>query len=46
MRDIEKLKQSIKKQSSFLDKPQFEDSFKGIFGIHVYNEKYVQTALE
>lgn len=44
--NIQKLKQSMKKQASFLDKPQFDDSFKGIFGIHVYNEKDVQTARE
>src|SRR3989344_3903342 len=44
--DIKKLKQSMKKQASFLDKPQFDDSFKGIFGIHRYNEKDVRTAQE
>ena len=42
--DIKKLKQSMKKQMDFLEKPQFDDSFKGIFGIHVYNEKDVQFA--
>ena len=30
--NIKKLKQSMKKQFSFLAKPQFSDSFKGIFG--------------
>ena len=44
--DIKKLKQTMKKQASFLDKPQFNDSFKGIFGIHVYNEMNVQTTKE
>lgn len=44
--DIRKLKQSTRKQASFLDKPQFDDSFKGIFGIHMYNKKDVQTARE
>lgn len=41
--DIKKLKQSMKKQLSFLEKPQFDDGFKGIFGPHVYNQKDVQT---
>jgi len=42
--DNKKLKQSMRKQASFLEKKQFDDSFKGIFGIHVYNEKDVQKA--
>ena len=42
--DIEKLKQTMRKQASFLEKRQFNDSFKGIFGIHVYNEEDVQKA--
>ncbi len=42
--DFEKLKNSIKKQAAFLDKSQFDDSFKGIFGPFSYNEKYVQEA--
>lgn len=44
--DIEKLKQSMKKQASFLEKPQFDDSFKGIFGPQAYSEKDVQIARE
>jgi len=44
--DIKKLKQAIEKQASFLNKPQFDDSFKGIFGPYSYNEKDVQTAKE
>ncbi len=44
--DIKKLKQSMRKQSSFLNKPQFDDSFKGIFGPFSYSEKDVQTARE
>lgn len=44
--DIEKLKNSMKKQNSFLEAPQFDDSFKGIFGIRVYNEKDVESAKE
>jgi len=42
--DIKKLKQSMKKQSSFLNKPQFDDGFKGIFGPFSFNEKDVQEA--
>ena len=42
--DINKLKRSMKEQLTFLEKPQFNDSFKGIFGIHVYNEKDVEEA--
>lgn len=42
--NTEKLKKIIEKQAIFLDKPQFDDSFKGIFGIHVYKEKDVQEA--
>ena len=40
--DIKKLLKSIDKQRKFLEKPQFDDSFKGIFGVHVYNEKSVK----
>jgi hypothetical protein len=36
----------MKKQASFLDKPQFDDSFKGIFGPQAYREKDVQIARE
>jgi len=44
--DIKKLKQSMKTQASFLNKPQFDDSFKGIFGPYSHNEKDVQVAKE
>jgi len=44
--NIKKLKKSIKKQASFLNKPQFDDSFKGIFGPYSFNEKDVQSAKE
>ena len=42
--DIEKLKKCMKKQASFLDKPQFNDSFKGIFGPFSYKEEEVSFA--
>src|SRR3989344_239188 len=44
--DTKKLRESIKKQASFLNKPQFNDSFKGIFGPFSYNEKDFQEAKE
>lgn len=44
--NIKKLKQSMKKQEFFLNKPQFDDSFKGIFGPYSYNEKNVQMTKE
>ena len=44
--DVKKLKQSMGKQLSFLKKKQFDDSFKGVFGLHVYNERDVQIAKE
>lgn len=44
--DAKKLTESIKKQSAFLKKPQFDDSFKGIFGPFSYNARDVQTAKE
>jgi hypothetical protein len=39
-----KLKSSIKKQSIFLNKKQFDDSFKGVFGIQAYNIKEIEAA--
>lgn len=42
--NIDKLKQSMKKQFSFLAKPQFDDSFKGIFGPFSLKEADLQAA--
>lgn len=42
--DLKKLKTSIKNQISFIEKPQFEDSFKGIFGIQAYDKKQIELA--
>ena len=42
--NMNKLKTSIKKQALFLQKPQFDDSFKGIFGIQAYNPKEIESA--
>ena len=41
--NIMKLKESMKKQLNFLNKQQFDDSFKGVFGLHVYNEKDIRA---
>jgi len=42
--DISRLKQSMIKQFSFLAKPQFGDSFKGIFGPFALRDADVQAA--
>ncbi len=39
---IDKLKNSMKNQLNFLNKPQFKDSFKGIFGPYSFNEKNLE----
>lgn len=41
---LDKLKASIKKQAWFIEKPQFDDSFKGIFGIQSYNKKEIESS--
>jgi len=42
--NLSNLKNSMKKQLSFLEKPQFDDSFKGIFGIRAYNQKEIESS--
>lgn len=42
--NLSNLKDSIKKQLLFLEKPQFDDSFKGIFGIQAYNQNDIKFA--
>ena len=44
--NIKLLKENAGRQKKFLEKPQFDDSFKGIFGIRSYNEKDVNEAKE
>jgi len=44
--DLKKLKESIERQKAFLEKSQFDDSFKGIFGISHYKEEDVKAAKE
>lgn len=42
--NLSKLKDTIKKELLFIEKSQFDDSFKGIFGILAYNLKDVEFA--
>ena len=42
--NLNSLKNSMKHQLAFLEKPQFDDSFKGIFGIKAYNQKDIEFA--
>jgi hypothetical protein len=42
--DINTLRDIIKRQLLFLEKPQFDDSFKGIFGIQAYDKEQIETA--
>ena len=44
--DIKILKNEIKKQEKFLQKPQFDDSFKGIFGVHIYKKEDLEKTKE
>lgn len=44
--NMQKLKENIRKQEILLDKPQFNDSFKGIFGVSSYDESRVKAAKE
>ena len=44
--NIKLLKENAGRQKKFLERPQFDDSFKGIFGIRSYNEKDVNEAKE
>jgi hypothetical protein len=41
--DIEKLKDSMKNQLDFLNKPKFKDSFKGVFGPYSFNEESLES---
>lgn len=44
--DTRRLMESIKKQKEFLEKPQFDDGFKGIFGPLAYKQVDVEKARE
>lgn len=40
--NIERLKKNMQRQENFLNKPQFDDSFKGVFGVKAYNHHDVE----
>jgi len=42
--NLNRLKNSMNRQLTFLEKPQFDDSFKGIFGVQAYNSKDIEFA--
>jgi len=42
--NLNSLKNSMKRQLVFLERPQFDDSFKGIFGVQAYNLKEIEFA--
>ncbi|MBI1972756.1 hypothetical protein HYS50_01995 [Candidatus Woesearchaeota archaeon] len=44
--DRKKLMENMNRQEKFLKKPQFDDSFKGIFGVRVYNHKDVEETVK
>lgn len=41
---IYKLVKNVRRQAEFLEKPQFDDSFKGVFGMSAYNSKHIEEA--
>ncbi len=42
--DIKKLKGALRKELRFIESPNFKDSFKGVFGFHVYKEQDLGSA--
>ncbi|HLC59277.1 MAG TPA: nucleotidyltransferase [archaeon] len=44
--DIKKLKTGLQKEINFMESPNFKDSFKGIFGFHVYKEQDIRNAVK
>lgn len=44
--DITKLKDAVRKEIGFMESPNFKDSFKGIFGFHVYKEQDVENVIK
>lgn len=44
--DIEKLKAALREEIRFMESPNFKDSFKGIFGFHVYKEQDIENAVK
>ncbi|MFA4820111.1 MAG: hypothetical protein WC613_04095 [Candidatus Aenigmatarchaeota archaeon] len=44
--DIKKLKAALQKEIKFMESPNFKDSFKGVFGFHVYKEDDIESAVK
>ncbi len=44
--DIKKLKAALRKEIKFMESPNFKDSFRGVFGFHVYKEKDIENAVK
>ncbi len=44
--DIKKLKAALRKEIKFMESPNFKDSFKGVFGFHVYKEQDIESAVK
>lgn len=44
--DIKKLKTALQKGIKFMESPNFKDSFKGVFGFHVYSERDSESAVK
>lgn len=44
--DIKRLKIAMRKEIEFMKSPNFKDSFKGVFGFHVYKEKDIESAVK
>ena len=42
--DIKKLRSALQKEIKFMESPNFKDSFKGVFGFHVYKEQDIENA--
>jgi hypothetical protein len=43
--DIKKLKSALQKEIKYMQSPNFKDSFKGVFGFHVYKEQDIENAV-
>lgn len=44
--NIKKLKGALQKEIKFMESPNFKDSFKGVFGFHVYKEQDIESAMK
>lgn len=44
--DNKKLKAALQKEIKFMKSPNFKDSFKGVFGFHVYREQDIESAVK